>query len=117
MNLFKRIASIFRGGGAADNRLLHVYALNTRCKEPVTGTVDLYNELSQTDEGDYPLYVRKVLHTSGANRCFGQTEVELWFDSNKQLQHYDVQGGRWLERDAFEAELARFQAPPEEESN
>ena len=113
MNIFKRIASIFSGGGGGD-RLLRIYALNTRCKEPVTGTVDLYNELSQTDEGEYPLYARKVLHTTGANRCFAQTEVELWFDTSKQLKHYDVQGGRWLEAEAYEVELARFLAPPEE---
>ena len=115
MNILKRIASLFSGGSSND-RLLYIYAWNTRCKEPVAGTVDLYNELSQTDEGDYPLYARKVLHTSGANRCFGQVEVEIWFDSNKRLQHYDVQGGRWLEPDAYEEELARFHAPPENES-
>ncbi|MEZ4708837.1 MAG: hypothetical protein R3A44_16635 [Caldilineaceae bacterium] len=114
MNIFKRIVSIFSGGASSDNRLLHIYALNTRCKEPVTGTVDLYNELSHTDEGEYPLYVRKVLHTTGAKRCFGQTEVELWFDTNKQLKHYDVQGGRWLDADAYAVELARFEAPPAE---
>ena len=114
MNIFKRIAALFSGGSGGD-RLLHIYVLNTRCKEPVSGTVDLYNELSHTDEGDHPLYVRKVLHTSGVHRCFSQVEVELWFDANKRLQHYDVQGGRWLEPEAYAAELARFQAPPESE--
>ena len=113
MNLFKRIASLFSGGSGGD-RLLYIYALNTRCNEPVAGTVDLYNELSHTDESDYPLYARKVLHTSGKNRCFGQVEIELWFDTSKRLQHYDVQGGRWLERNGYEAELARFQAPPDD---
>ena len=65
--------------------------------------MDFLNELSLADEGGY--YVRKVLHTSGKSRCFGQVEVELWLDSKKKLQRTEVQGGRWLTVDEYHAEL------------
>ena len=41
----------------------------------------------------------------------------LWFNSNKQLLRQEVAGGRWLEADEYARELARFNAPPEEEEN
>jgi hypothetical protein len=117
MNFFKRLASLFAGKpSSGGGRLLPIYVLSTRCHEPLMGQVDLFNELSQTEEGDYPLYTRKVLHTSGERRCFAQVEVHLWFDQNKQLMHHEVEGGRWLEADEYQAELARFHAPPEEEA-
>lgn len=88
-----------------------IYALCNRGKEPVSGSVDLFNELS-LDDGDGPdaYYVRKVLHTTGQSRNFGEVEVELWFDKNKQLERHEVVGGRWLEAEEYEQELARFNA-------
>ena len=114
MNFFKRIANLFTGGGA-DDRFLPFYVLNRRCNEPLAGRVDLFNELSRLEEGDHSFYVRKVVHTSGQNRCFSQVEVHLWFDKNKQLVEQEITGGRWLEPEEYEEELARFNAPPEEE--
>ena len=111
MSFFKRIANLFTGGRSRNNRNMYIYALCNRGKEPVSGTVDLFNELS-LDEGEGPdsFYVRKVLHTTGQSRNFGQVEVELWFDKNKVLDRYEVTGGRWLEEEEYEQELARFQA-------
>jgi hypothetical protein len=117
MNFFKRIANLFRGAPASNNRMLTVYLLSRRCNEPLAGQVDLLNELSQTDEdstGAY--YARKVFRTSGRNRCFDQVEVELWFNQSKQVVEHQVSGGRWLEPAEYEQELARFNAPPEEEA-
>lgn len=111
MNFLKRLANLFSGSSTATQRHYTVYVLSHRCNEPVAGQVDLLNELSQTDEGD-GYYVRKVYSTSGRQRCFGQVEVELWFDRNKQLTQHEVQGGRWLEAAEYEQELARFNAPP-----
>lgn len=111
MSFWERIASLFKGGGSSGNRLLDIYVLSRRCNEPIAGQVDLFNELSRTEEdGGDTFYTRKVLHTSGDTRCFDQVEVHLWFNRNKQLAHYDVEGGRWLEREEFDAELARFHA-------
>jgi hypothetical protein len=117
MNFLKRLASLFGGGGAprADKRYLTVYVLSRRCNEPVSGQVDLLNELSKPDEGDYAFYTRKVLHTTGERRCFSQVEINLYFNQDKVVVHHEVEGGRWLTSAEYEVELARFNAPPTEE--
>jgi hypothetical protein len=117
MNFFRRIASLFSGGGApkADKRYLTIYVHSRRCNEPLSGQVDLLNELSRAEEGEYAYYTRKVLHTSGDRRCFSQVEVQLYFNQDKQVVHYEVEGGRWLTSEEYTEELARFNAPPPEE--
>ena len=116
MNFFKRLASLFSGQAAGPStRHLTIYVLSRRCNEPIAGQIDLLNELSQPDEGDAAYYARKVFSTSGQKRCFAQVEVELWFNTSKQVVEHQVQGGRWLEPDEYARELARFNAPPEEE--
>lgn len=117
MNFFKQLAGLFSGrSGGSSHRYLPIYVLSRRCNEPIAGQVDLYNELSRGDEeSGHAYYSRKGLHTSGVNRCFDQVEVHLYFDRNKQLVDHEVEGGRWLTVDEYEEELARFEAPPEEE--
>jgi hypothetical protein len=116
MNLLKRLASLFSGGGGGSNsRYLSVYVLNRRCNEPILGQIDLLNELSKTDEGEYAYYTRKVLHTTGERRCFSQVEINLYLNQDKKVVHHEVEGGRWLSADEYYAELERFNAPPEEE--
>lgn len=110
MNFLRRLFGGRPGGSAS--RMLNIYVLNRRCNEPVAGTVDLFNELSQSEDSSYSYYTRKVLHTSGERRCFGQVEVEIWFNQNKEPVHHAVEGGRWLTAEEYEAELARFHAPP-----
>jgi hypothetical protein len=115
MNLFRQLARLFSGGrGGGDNRYLTVYVLSRRCREPLSGQVDLFNEVSAAEEGEYAFYTRKVLHTTGERRCFDQVEVNLYFDRNKKLAHYEVEGGSWLTQAEYAAELARFSAPPDE---
>ena len=116
MSFFKRIASLFSGRSGSGARLLPIYAMSRRCKEPVSGTVDLYNELSGSDDDAYTFYCRKVLHTSGQNRCFSEVEFELWFDKNKNVEHYEVQGGRWLSVEEYEEELVLFNTPEDEDA-
>ena len=116
MSFFKRIANIFVGKPSSGGRLLDIYVLSRRCDEPIAGQVDLYNELSESDDGDHAYFTRKVLHTSGERRCFDQVEVQLWFDKNKQLADHEVEGGRWLDDQEYQEELARFNAPPEEDT-
>lgn len=111
MNIFKRIANFFQGGGTTrNNRYFPIYVLSRRCREPLVGQIDLLNELSLTEEDDDTLYTRKVLHTSGRTRCFDQVEVLLWFDKNKQLLRQEVWGGTWLEAEEYERTEAEFQA-------
>ena len=73
------------------------YTFNVKCKrcgEIIEGRVDLDNDLSLNDEGDSYI-VRKGL--MGANRCFQQIEVELKFDSTRQLQEKTITGGTFVE--------------------
>lgn len=120
MNLLKRLAGLFSGGGgvpSGDKRYLTIYVLSRRCNEPISGQVDLLNELSKTDEGEYAYYTRKVLHTTGERRCFSQVEINLYFNQDKRVTHHEVEGGRWLTSDEYAVELARFNAPPEEDDD
>jgi hypothetical protein len=116
MNFLKRLANLFGGRpSSSSGRMLTIYVLSRRCNEPVAGTVDMFNEISQSEDSAYSYYTRKVLHTSGERRCFGQVEVEIWFNQNKEVAHHDVTGGRWLDAEEYAVELARFHAPPEVE--
>jgi hypothetical protein len=119
MNLFKRLAALFTGGGSprADSRYLTIYLLSRRCNEPVSGQVDLLNELSASEDSQYTFFTRKVIHTSGQRRCFSQVEASLYFNQSKQVVHHEVEGGRWLTEEEYAQELARFNAPPEEEES
>ncbi|HHY58067.1 MAG TPA: hypothetical protein GYA08_21835 [Chloroflexi bacterium] len=114
MGFFAKILAAFTGKApTGGDRYLPLYVLDHRCREPISGQIDLLNELSLAEEGGY--YVRKVLHTAGKRRCFSQVEVQLWLDGKKQITRHEVQGGRWLtaaeyaaavERQAQEAEAA-----------
>ena len=117
MSILKWFTSLFSGGrsGAGSTRMLPIYVLSRRCNEPIAGQIDLLNELSQTEDEGAGFYTRKVLHTSGERRCFDQVEVEIWFDGNKRVSHHDVVGGRWLSQEEYEAEVARFDAPVDED--
>ena len=61
-----------------------------RCGETIEGRVDLDNDLSLNDEGD-GYFARKML--MGGNLCFQQIEVELTFDSSRQLIEKSITGG------------------------
>ena len=107
MSLFSKLLNALKGkppGGS--DRYIPIYVYSNRCQELIVGQIDIMNEVSLADEGG-SYYVRKVLHTSGKDRCFGQVEVEVWLDQNKRIARSEVQGGRWLTVDEFEAELAR----------
>lgn len=117
MSFLKRLVSIFTGGGSTGGhrRTLTIYVLSQRCREPLSADIDLLNSLSQAEESDATYYTRKMIQSSGANRCFAQVEVELWFDSNRVLLRHEVHGGRWLTETEYAAEVTRFNTPPEED--
>ena len=64
-----------------------------RCGEIIEGRVDLNNDLSLNDEGDGYIF-RKTL--MGSNRCFQRIEVELNFDSARQLLEKTITGGEFV---------------------
>ena len=73
----------------------HYYAFHVKCKrcgEIIEGRVDLDNDLSLNDEGN-GYFARKTL--MGGNRCFQQIEVELNFDSARQITEKTITGGQF----------------------
>ncbi len=88
------LKNLFGGGGTAkpEKRYYTFHVKCNRCGEIIEGRVDLDNDLSLNDEGNGYL-VRKTL--MGGNRCFQQIEVELNFDSSRQLLEQQVTGGQF----------------------
>jgi hypothetical protein len=116
MSFFSKLFAPFTGKGpSGSDRYLPIYAFSTRCREPVAGQVDMMNETSLDDENQGGYYVRKVLHTSGKGRCFGEVEFELWLDGKKRIVRHEVHGGRWLTAAEYETEVAEAEARAAEE--
>jgi hypothetical protein len=89
------LKNLFGGGETPkpDKRYYVFHVKCRRCGEVLEGRVDLDNDLSLNDEGDGYI-VRKGL--IGANRCFQQIEVELNFDSSRQLTEKTITGGEFV---------------------
>lgn len=91
------LKKLFSGKPAKPEKRYYTFNIKcNRCGEIIEGRVDLDNELSLNDEGDGYL-VRKGLIGSGENRCFQQIEVELTFDSARQLGEKTITGGEFVE--------------------
>ena len=88
------LKNLFSGTPAKPEK--HFYSFNVkcnRCGEIIEGRVDLDNDLSLNDDGS-GYFARKML--MGGNRCFQQIEVELMFDSTRQLQEKNIAGGEFV---------------------
>ena len=89
------LKNLFGGGESAKSEKRY-YVFHVKCKrcgEVIEGRVDMDNDLSLNDEGEGYI-VRKGL--IGANRCFQQIEVELNFDSSRQLIDKSITGGEFV---------------------
>lgn len=75
-----------------DKKYLAIQVKCNRCGETIEGRVDLDNDLSLNDEGD-GYFARKGL--MGSNLCFQQIEVDLIFDSSRQLIEKKISGGQF----------------------
>ena len=88
------LKNLFGGTPAKSDN--HYYTFQVKCKrcdEIIEGRVDLHNDLSLNDEGNGYL-VHKTL--MGSNRCFQRIEVELNFDSSRQLLEKTITGGEFV---------------------
>ena len=94
MGFFKKL---FSGTPAKRDKSYYTFNVKcTRCGEIIEGRVDMDNDLSLEYEDVRSVYfVRKGL--IGNNRCFQQIEVELKFDSSRQLLEQQVTGGQFVE--------------------
>lgn len=94
MSFFKKL---FSGAPVKPDQKYYTFKVKcNRCGEIIEGRVDLDNDLSVEFEDDREVFhVRKGL--IGENRCFQQIEVEMKFDSAKQLLEQQVTGGMFVE--------------------
>ena len=94
MSFFK---NLFGGGGTAKHEKRY-YTFNVkcnRCGEIIEGRVDLDNDLSLDYDGDQTVYfVCNRLEVY--SRCFQQIEVELKFNSSRQILEQQVTGGQFV---------------------
>lgn len=135
MGFLQNLRALFAGKPSGD-RYMPIYLYSRRCGEAIAGRVDLMNELSAADADNASTseggaageaqgapsggvwFVRKVLDTSGRNRCFDSVEVRLWLDAQKRVLKHEVDRGRWLEHGEYtqieQARLAAEQAAAEQ---
>jgi hypothetical protein len=92
MGFLKRL---FQAPPAASKSDFMTFAVTcSRCGEVIEGRVNTSNDLSANDEGE-GFHVRKVLMGSG--RCFQRVEVEMKFDSSRNLIEQHADGGQFVE--------------------
>ena len=89
------LKKLFSATPAKPEKRYYVFQVKcNRCGEIIEGRVDLDNDPSLNDEGDGYIVHKGLI---GANRCFQQIEVELKFDSSRQLQEKTITGGTFVE--------------------
>lgn len=119
MGFFKRLASLFGGGGgrgggqSADEYSTYVYVRCKACGEPVAIRVDRRNDLSPEWEGgggDSPDYYTSRKVYVGRDRCYRQIEVEMRFDRQRRLESTTVTGGDVLTEEEYHRAREEWEA-------
>ncbi len=77
---------------------IHLYVECDRCKSKVHVRLDKRHDLSAGEEGGY--FVRKEIMDS---KCFRLMSAEVVFDGSYRVQRQDLQGGRFISKEEFEA--------------
>jgi hypothetical protein len=100
MGMLQKWASLFSSprSDAADDAI-HVYVECARCRARVHVRLDKRHDLSVADGGGY--FVRKEIMDS---TCFRLMAAEVSFDSSYRIQRQEIEGGRLISREEFEAE-------------
>jgi len=99
MGFLGKLVSLFgsKSSGATDDAV-HIYVECERCKSKVHVRLDRRHDISLREDGGY--YVRKEIMDS---KCFRLMAAEITFDSTYRIQSREVQGGRFVTREEFEA--------------
>lgn len=97
IEFFKKL--FFGGGGSSSGGRRFTYRVKCkRCGEIIEGHVDTSNDLSVEYEGSREIFhVRKVLIGDGSTHCYQQIEVELKFNTNRELIEKTVAHGEFVE--------------------
>jgi len=99
MGFLEKLASLFgsKSSGATDDAI-HIYVECERCKSKVHVRLDRRHDISAREDGGH--YVRKEIMDS---KCFRLMAAEITFDSTYRIQSREVQGGRFVTPEEFEA--------------
>jgi len=102
MGLLDKVASLFssKPSAGADDAV-HIYVECARCKSKVHVRLDKRHDLSQGEGGGY--FVRKEIMDS---KCFRLMTAEVAFDSGYRVESQDIQGGRFISKEEYEAATA-----------
>jgi DNA-directed RNA polymerase subunit N (RpoN/RPB10) len=108
MSFFKRLFAKSQAPDRAEASAYWVYVRCNRCGEIIRSRIDLYNDLS-IDYGDKGLgmtkyFCRKTL--IGSHRCFQPIEVELTFNSQRELIQREIRGGVYVSESEYLASQA-----------
>jgi len=105
MGFFDTLKSVFKGGGdrKPPDASAWYYVRCQRCGEVIRARVDMRNDPSEDDDGQY--IVRKTL-VGGARRCFARLEMTLTLDAGRRLQSQEVTGGEFVTEADYMASLA-----------
>lgn len=105
MKLLDTLKAIFAGndGRRPDDASAWFYVRCRRCGEVIKVRVDMRNDPSEDEDGQY--VVHKTL-VGGARRCFARLEMTLTFDVGRRLQSQEVTGGEFVTEADYTASLA-----------
>ncbi len=103
MKLLEKLTALLTPKGSGDAAYVYwLYVQCDRCAEKIRTRIDLRNDPSvrygETDR-DTTYFCRKAIMGSG--RCFQQIEVELTFDSRRQLIDQQIQGGKFIDEEEY----------------
>jgi hypothetical protein len=99
VGLLDRLTSLFSSKPSTDSDdAIHIYVECGRCKSKVHVRLDKRHDLSQGEGGGY--FVRKEIMDS---KCFRLMSAEIIFDGHYRMQSQDLQGGRLISKEEFDA--------------
>ncbi|HEX6268863.1 MAG TPA: hypothetical protein VFZ43_01395 [Anaerolineales bacterium] len=92
------LKNLFGGGTAKPEKRYYTFQVKcNRCGEIIEGRVDLDNDLSLEYEDDRNVYFGRKVLMGDSGRCFQQVEVEMQFNSARELIEQQIQGGTFVE--------------------
>ena len=102
MGLLDGLKSLFssKASGPADDAI-HVYVECAKCKTTVHVRLDKRHDLSAQEGGGY--FVRKEIMDS---KCFRLMSAEMTLDARYHVESQEIQGGRFLTKEEFDARNA-----------
>lgn len=85
-------------GRSSEKGVLWFYVRCNKCGANVRVRVNLYNDLSLTDDGGYIL--RKEIMD---NQCYQLMHAELRFDGRRRVTSRDISGGEFITKEEYES--------------